>query len=88
MTSRLHVTKTNGSRGEVTFIAPIKAVFGRVLCDTDGSVGYPTVFDAETALRIVAECESLCTWPGDKQDLEKVKRWAQRGHELFADWSH
>ncbi len=65
---------------------PVKGVFGRMLCDTDGSIGDPTEFDAERALEIIAECERLAI--DDQNDLEKVRRWAEQGKALFAVWQH
>ena len=88
MTSTLHITPI-GHRGEVTFKMPVKSVFGRVLCDTDGSTGYPTEFGPATALRIVEECNALTGLePGDARDLDKVRRWAAAGYTMLADWVH
>ena len=88
MSSTLHISPV-GHRGHVTFILPVKGVFGRVLCDTDGTIGYPTEFGPETTFRIVAECERLSgLWPNDAKRLERVRSWAQRGWSLFADWVH
>lgn len=88
MSSTLHVIPI-GRRGEVTFVLPIKGVFGRVLCDTDGTVGYPTEVQPETALAIVSECEALTgLYPGDMKDLRRVRRWAERGLTMLAYWVH
>lgn len=78
-----------GHRGEVTFVGPVKSVFGGVLCDTDGSIGYPTEFGPETAIDIVNQCRSLVgLLPGDERDLDRVMQWASAGYRLFADWQH
>lgn len=88
MSSTLHISPI-GHRGEVTFVLPIKAVFGKVLCDTDGTIGYPTEFGPETALEIVDRCKALSgTYPGDASKLNKVRRWALAGYQLFANWQH
>lgn len=88
MSSRVHVIPV-GHRGEVSFILPVKAVFGRVLCDTDGTIGCPTEFDSETALKILSECDTLTgLYPGDRRDLDRVRRWALAGWTMLADWQH
>lgn len=92
MSSRLYVVPTDHAhdfdtwKGAATFIAPIKSVFGRVLCNTDGSIGYPTHFSAETALEILEQCEPR--WSGDAHNVAKVRRWAESGLDLYADWVH
>lgn len=92
MSSRLYVVPADHSHefdtwsGAATFIMPIKSVFGRMLCDTDGTIGYPTFFSSARALEILRECEPH--WPGDARDLDKVRRWAAAGKELYADWVH
>lgn len=73
-------------RGAATFILPIKGVFGRALCGTDGTIGDPTEFGPDKALEILAQCKPQ--WPGDKKDLDKVRRWAVSGKTLFAVWRH
>ena len=71
------------------FAVPIKSVFGRRLCDTDGSIGYPTWVQPAQALEIVAEAERLSNLNGhERAELAKVRKWAEAGHELFADWVH
>lgn len=88
MTSTLHIMPI-GHKGEVTFKAPVKGVFGRVLCDTDGSFGYPTEFGPATALTIIAKCRKLSELhPRDVRDLDTVSRWARNGWTMFADWQH
>lgn len=73
-------------RGAVTFIGRIKGIFGRELCDTDGSIGYPTEFGPEQALAILQKCEP--EYGSDSKDLMKVQRWAKAGKRLFAVWRH
>lgn len=77
-------------RGAVTFKLPVKTVFGRVLCDTDGSIGYPTEFSPETALQIIDQCQEITDRlaPEDLKDLAKIKKWAEQGKRLYADWQH
>ncbi len=90
MSSRLYVVPVEHAhdfdtwRGAATFILPVKGVFGRVLCDTDGTIGDPTVFSAEVALEILSKCEPK--WPGDARDLDKVRRWASAGKQMLATW--
>ena len=92
MSSKLYIVPEDHAyeafewNGAATFILPIKGVFGRELCDTDGTIGYPTHFTAERALEILAKCEPR--WPGDARDLDKVRRWALAGWDLYADWQH
>lgn len=75
--------------GAVTFTQPVKGVFGRVLCDTDGSIGDPTGFSPETALQIVEQCKALTNKRlGDARGLDKVRRWAAAGQRLYAVWRH
>ena len=88
MSSLVYVAPIGG-RTQVRFTLPVKGVFGRVLCDTDGTIGYPTEFGPETALTIVSKCEG---WPDlserDRRRLRLVRRWAERGDRLFANWVH
>ena len=77
-----HAHEFDTWEGAATFILPIKGVFGRELCGTDGTIGYPTFFDSARALEIVAKCEPR--WPGDARDLDKVRRWALLGKQLYA----
>ena len=72
-----------------TFKLPVKGVFGRVLCDTDGTIGDPSWMSPDTALEIVEECEKLDhLYTSDPKDLAKIKKWATAGKHLFADWRH
>lgn len=88
MSSTLHITPI-GHRGEVRFKLPVKAVFGEVLCDTDGSYGYPTEFGPEQAIEIVDRCLKMTNlYPGDRAHLEKVRLWASKGWHMMADWVH
>lgn len=95
MTSTLYVVPVEHSSeaeewsGAAKFIGGIKGVFGRVLCDTDGSIGDPTEFSPETALTILSELEPYePKWPGDGRDLAKVRKWAEAGKRLFVVWQH
>ena len=88
MSSLVHISPI-GHSGLVRFALPVKGVFGRVLCDTDGTIGYPTEFDPKTALAIVKECEKLERLdPGDRRRLEQVRSWAAQDWHLFATWVH
>ncbi len=91
MSSTLHITPIWGQRPAqpVVFGLPIKSVFGRRLCDTDGSIGFATQFSAETALEIVDECRTILTLTAsDSRKLAQVRKWALAGNELFAEWIH
>lgn len=81
-----HELDWNEWPGAATFKLPIKGVFGRVLCDTDGTIGDPTYLSPETALEILAQCEPQ--WPGDEKNIAKVRKWAEAGKMLFAVWQH
>ncbi len=92
MSSRLYIVPVEHAhdaetwRGAATFTLPVKGVFGRELCDTDGTIGDPTEFDPDRALEILAKCEPC--HPGDAHKLDKVRRWAAAGKTLFAVWQH
>lgn len=75
----------------VHFGQPVKGVFGRILCDTDGSIGDPSEFSADTAFEILAECEripSSSLYRTDAKKLRQVRMWAEEGRRLYAVWRH
>ena len=89
MTSTLFIVpddKDSEWAGAATFKMPVKSVFGRALCDTDGSIGYPTNFTAVEALEILKECKP--DGAHDVKQLAKVRKWAEAGKNLFATWKH
>ena len=75
---------------EVHFVQPIKGVFGRRACDTDGSIGYTTLMDPEDALPALVECEALGAriTDDDRIGLAKVRGWVESGETVFLEWRH
>ena len=76
---------------EVHFVQPVKGVFGRMACDTDGSVGDTMVLDPPQLLAIIDKCDQI---DGDRLSdaaragLAKVRGWAESGQPVFIEWRH
>lgn len=88
MTSVVYVAPT-GRDVQVAFHLPLKCVLGRMLCDTDGSIGYPTLFGGDLAREVLEACEALQGLDErDKRRLRMMRLWIERGDTLFANWVH
>lgn len=78
-----------GRSCQIRFHQPVKGVIGKVLCGTDGSIGYTTEFVPALALLIVNHCEQ---WKDlsvrDRRRLRMLRHWAERGYGLMAYWVH
>lgn len=95
MTSTLIVYKKDadgrGEREIAHFKVPIKAVFGRKFCDTDGSIGYNTDVSDRQMIETVDECRADCGPQLDfqeKRSLARLESAALKGHHFRIEWQH
>jgi hypothetical protein len=94
MTSTLIVYKKDadfrGEREIAHFKVPIKAVFGRKFCDTDGSIGYNTDVSDRQMIEAVDECRGLTNIldARERADLDKLEAAALGGFHFRIEWVH
>jgi hypothetical protein len=92
MTSTLYVFKKDadqlGERMVATFKLPVKYVFGRRFCDTDGSIGYNTDVTDREMIEVVDECRLSKLDARDLCDLEKLETAALGGFHFWIEWRH
>ena len=77
-----------GEREIATFKLPVKALFGRKFCGTDGSIGCVAYVSDREMIETVDECRALGLSADENKRLDKLEPAALGGYHFRIEWEH